>query len=430
MVRFIFFCLILFVGAIVQPLKGAGKSDTLSSTGLTVVRYDSLSAVIKSYIDESSGKYFQDPVVPRFLIKDRKDSFIFGIGGYVAAHGYYDHNNVEGPYFMVGSIPVGTNRINPNYFDLSMAQTRLSFKVIGVTNAGVINAYVETDFMGSGTTIRLRHAYLEFLGIKVGKGWSTYMDDESINTIDPEGPLSLSTRLLPLISFSNKFGDHLKLGVALEFPQDVTVTFPGALTPSGDTESHQALQSYPDIPLSIIYNKNNWHLYFGYNQRIMKFSELGKVFNPHYTYSAQISGNYTFETGEEYTHKIYGQVLHTYGMADCIQDLGSMGYNAVVSSDLSSIKLIHNTATHLGYHFAFKGKNQINFAYSYMKQWDLDSLGYENLYDQGHYAVLNYMREFLQYGTFGVEGLWGMRQNNNGARGYNFRINLYLRYDF
>ena len=138
------------------------------SAAFSVVKYDTLSYVIKSYIEESSSKYFQDPTIPRFLIKDRTDSFIFGVGGYVAALGYYDNNNLAGPYFMVSSIPVGNKRLNPNYFDLNMSQTRLSFKVIGITKRGVVNAYIETDFAGSNYAMRLRHAYLEFMGIKIG----------------------------------------------------------------------------------------------------------------------------------------------------------------------------------------------------------------------------------------------------------------------
>ncbi|MBR2948085.1 MAG: hypothetical protein IKC17_05805 [Bacteroidales bacterium] len=407
--------------------EAIAKSD---SSKLSVVRYDTLSAVIKSYIEESSSKYFQDPVVPRFLIKDRKDSFIFGIGGYVAAHGYYDNNALIGPYFVVSSIPMGNARLNPNYFDLSMAQTRISFKVIGVTKSGVINAYIETDFMGDNYAMRLRHAYLEFMGIKVGKTWSTYMDDTNINTIDPQGPMSLSTRLLPLVSYSIKQAEKYKFTVALEFPQDVTITFPGGLTPSGDVEVHQALQSYPDIPVSLIYDNGPYHLFLGYNQRVMKFSELGKKFSPHYTFSAQLSGSYAFETNGVMEHKIFLQGIHTYGMADCIQDLGNIGYNAVISADLSRIELIHNSAFYAGYHLGFLGKNQINLLYSHLKQWNLDSLGYDNLYDSGHYVCFNYMREFLEYGIFGVEGLYGMKRDISGNRGDNFRISLYLRYDF
>ena len=67
---------------------------------------------------------------------------------------------------------------------------------------------------------------------------------------------------------------------------------------------------------------------------------------------------------------------------------------------------------------------------SNLKQWNLDSLGYDNLYDSGHYVCFNYMREFLEYGIFGVEGLYGMKRDISGNRGDNFRISLYLRYDF
>lgn len=424
---------IFAVAAMLLLLVTCGRETAFAkgdSAAFSVVKYDTLSYVIKSYIEESSSKYFQDPTIPRFLIKDRTDSFIFGVGGYVAALGYYDNNNLAGPYFMVSSIPVGNKRLNPNYFDLNMSQTRLSFKVIGITKRGVVNAYIETDFAGSNYAMRLRHAYLEFMGIKIGKGWSSYIDNSYVSTIDPEGPMSLATRLLPLVSYTRKIGKYYKMTVALEFPQDVTVTFPGTMTESGNSESHQVLQSYPDIPVTFMYDRGPCHFFVGYNQRLMKFSELGKKFAPHYTFSGQLSGSYSFGQTETLSHKIFLQGIHTYGMADCIQDLSNLGYNAIVSSDLQTIDLIHNTAFYAGYSIEINKKNQINFVYSYLKQWNLESLGYDDLYEQGHYAAVNYMREFLDYGTFGVEGLWGMKQQVGGKRGNNFRINLYIRYDF
>jgi hypothetical protein len=268
------------------------------------------------------------------------------------------------------------------------------------------------------------------MGIKIGKGWSSYIDNSYVSTIDPEGPMSLATRLLPLVSYTRKIGKYYKMTVALEFPQDVTVTFPGTMTESGNSESHQVLQSYPDIPITFMYDRGPCHFFVGYNQRLMKFSELGKKFAPHYTFSGQLSGSYSFGQTETLSHKIFLQGIHTYGMADCIQDLSNLGYNAIVSSDLQTIDLIHNTAFYAGYSIEINKKNQINFVYSYLKQWDLESLGYDDLYEQGHYAAVNYMREFLDYGTFGVEGLWGMKQQVGGKRGNNFRINLYIRYDF
>ena len=51
--------------------------------------------------------------------------------------------------------------------------------------------YIETDFYGSGSVLRLRHAYGSYGGLLAGQTWSTFVDDDNFpNTIDFESPMA------------------------------------------------------------------------------------------------------------------------------------------------------------------------------------------------------------------------------------------------
>ena len=81
---------ILFIIIVLQlfyPLYSQNKKEDKKPPLIQMTYQDSLSSILKSYVEATSSKYFQDPRIPRFLMVDRNDTFVFGIGGYVAAHG-------------------------------------------------------------------------------------------------------------------------------------------------------------------------------------------------------------------------------------------------------------------------------------------------------------------------------------------------------
>ena len=87
------------------------------------------------------------------------------------------------------TIPVdGSEGSNSN---LHAKETRLSLDMRGPVEGKELRMYVETDFYGSGSVLRLRQAYGSYGGLLAGQTWSTFVDDNNFpNTIDFESPMA------------------------------------------------------------------------------------------------------------------------------------------------------------------------------------------------------------------------------------------------
>lgn len=417
---------VLFAAIVLQismPLfsQNIKEKEVRNGPFFQMMYQDSLSSFLRSYVNATSSKYFQDPRIPRFLMVDRSDKFVFGIGGYVAALGYYDYRSMPGPSFVLNRIPIQSKMLPGDSFDLNMGLTRLSFKIIGRSKLGMINAYIETDFNNSQYHLRLRHAYIEIWGLRVGQSWSTYMDSEIMNTVDPQGFASLSSCRVPLLSYTALIGNGFKISAALEFTQKVSTTV--------DENIVEAKQVFPDMPISFSYSNKHFHIYAAYNQRMMKLSELGENAVSRYTSSFQLSGNVKINPEGEVNHIIYAQGIYNYGMNDRIQDLAGQGTSVIISSGKRLMDIPSSIGCYGGYHIKF-GKSQFNAGYSYVRLWTDKELACGKIYKNAHYAVLNYMYNIARYGIVGLEAVYGYRKNILNQSGDDFRINLYLRYDF
>ncbi|HMC76355.1 MAG TPA: DcaP family trimeric outer membrane transporter, partial [Vicinamibacterales bacterium] len=75
------------------------------------------------------------------------------------------------------TIPVdGSEGTNSN---IHAKETRLFLDIRGPVEGKELKMFVETDFYGSGSTLRLRHAYGSYGGLLAGQTWSTFVDDNN-----------------------------------------------------------------------------------------------------------------------------------------------------------------------------------------------------------------------------------------------------------
>jgi hypothetical protein len=72
-------------------------------------------------------------------------------------------------------------------------ETRLSLDIRGTVEEHELQMYVETDFYGTSSALRLRHAYGRYNGLLAGQTWSTFMDEDNFpRTIDFESPTAFA----------------------------------------------------------------------------------------------------------------------------------------------------------------------------------------------------------------------------------------------
>lgn len=117
--------------------------------------------------------------------------------------------------FDVRTIPLdGSEGTNSN---VHAKETRLSLDVRGQAEGKEVRMFVETDFLGSGTTLRLRHAWGSYGGLLAGQSWSTFMDEDNLpRTIDLESPMAFASVRQAQARWTQKLGKPVTWSIAVE----------------------------------------------------------------------------------------------------------------------------------------------------------------------------------------------------------------------
>jgi hypothetical protein len=93
--------------------------------------------------------------------------------------------------FDTRTIPVdGSEGTNSN---IHAKETRLNLDIRGMAEGRELRMFIETDFYGTSSALRLRHAYGSYGGLMAGQTWTTFMDDDNLpRTIDFESPTAFA----------------------------------------------------------------------------------------------------------------------------------------------------------------------------------------------------------------------------------------------
>ena len=101
----------------------------------------------------------------------------------------FDPLNVQ-DRFETSAIPVGggTAASDGGSVDVIATPSRFNFDLRTPTGVGYMRAFIEGDFGGAKSTLRLRHAYGQWRRLIFGQTWSTFADPEAEHDgIDFEG---------------------------------------------------------------------------------------------------------------------------------------------------------------------------------------------------------------------------------------------------
>lgn len=373
-----------------------------------------------SMMKEAFPLAFNDPVAPRFIFFDDNKKFIFGVGGYVQVTGAYDFNGVQDyNYFTTSNIALKGHQPGASY-GLTVGQSRLFFKLVGNTDVGKLVSYIEMEFEGPQQAPVLRQAFVQFRGFLVGQTWSTFGDMSSVpTTIDEEGPSSGIEIRQPMVRYTQKFNDSWQASLALEYVQ--------ASYSKGDfTESIR--QKVPDIPMNVKYTmKNGSHLQAGAILRNISYKDMVKDDDKIKTgWGVMMSGNLNLCAKTSFMFQgVYGK-----GIANYIQDISGIGYDLVPNP-------AHNGRLEAPGMWGAFGAFQRNWTsklssslmYSYAR---LESKGTltGTTYKYAQYAAANLMWNFTEYGTTGIEYVFGRRNDFNHNYGNASRINAMIQYRF
>lgn len=368
---------------------------------------------------------YNDPTAPRFIFFDDDRNFIFGVGGYVQLTGVYDFNGVEDyNHFTTSTIALKGHQPGASY-GMTVGQSRLFFKLIGNTNVGKLVSYIEMEFEGPQSTPTLRQAFVQFHGFTLGQTWSTFGDMTAVPvTIDEEGPSSGIEVRQPMIRYTQDFNDYWQASLALEY---------GGVDYSNGENGEERYtetirQKVPDIPLNIRYKMDNGsHVQAGAILRNISYKDMVKDKDRIKTgWGVMLSGKLNLSEKNSFMFQgVYGK-----GIANYIQDIAGIGYDLVPRThDNGRLKAPGMWGAFGAFQQNWTPRLYSTIVYSYARLLNNGALN-GLTYKYAQYAGINLLWNFTEYGTTGIEYVFGRRNDFNHDYGNASRINAMVQYRF
>lgn len=411
--------------------KAEEKENLDQEESLTVISTKGSTIDIVQDFKSTTGELFSDPKAPRFLLYDQKRDVAFGVGGSLAIRGMYDFGGspTSGTTgFIPYTIPVPGNNLTRNRFAMSASNTSLFFKILG-NNAkiGQFQAYIGGNFTGANNAFILQDAYVKFLGLTIGRTWSTFNDLAVVPpTVDAQGPNGAAEMRTEQIRFSSNLTKNLSFGIAAEL-QQTTGRFG---EPIHDLEMSQRI---PDIPAYLQYG-------FGANQA-SHVRIAGVLRNMNYKNELKDKTEYATGYGVQLSSKInvcpfltlYGQMTYGEGIAQYINDLSGNGLSLVAYNDNDGkMKAVEAMGWFAHAQFNITKNLYATVGYSQAKVFDnKEKLALsENAYRYGQYAVGNVFYNLTSDLQVGVEYIYGNRVDISGEKAGANRFDALVQFNF
>lgn len=388
--------------------------------------------VVKGVIDDHKSYTrpgFQQVSTPSAIFADKRNTFSFAIGGFVALRAAYSFNRMVDNIDMVPyNIPMEASPATQQELRFDASTSRIFLRGVANTQKlGQVHIFFDLDFRGGATgsyTPRVRSGYVSMLGLTVGRDVTTFCDlTAAPTTIDFQGPNAYNFRFATMIRYEYSFlKDHLKVGAAAEMPA-VSGTY-------GTTLSYIP-QRVPDFPIYFQYSwgeNRDSHIRASAVFRDMNFyNEARETTEDLFGWGVQLSGNIKITKYVDlFMNGVYGQGITRY-----IQDLSNSGLdftpNPVDNSEAQATPM-----------YGWQVAAQVNIlpnlfvsgGYSTVAVCKKNGYWSENQYKQGQYVFGNIFYNLTPRFILAAEYLWGSRKDVNGVKAHANRINILAKYNF
>ncbi|MDH4130358.1 MAG: DcaP family trimeric outer membrane transporter [Gemmatimonadota bacterium] len=315
-------------------------------------------------------------------------------------------------------------------FSIDARQTRLKagFTVRG-TPLGAIESYLESDFYGpSGqTTLRLRHAYMDFQHFRIGQWWSTFADmDVNPRTADFDGPTTGILVRSAMLRYSTAMwkgttptANGTWFTVSLEAPRSDARFSP-------DTVTSAAFQPLPDLVANVRFQRARGHVQLSAVARDLRYNdgtENQDLFGRGLALSGAIK---TTELGS----KLMVQLIAGKGIQRYMVSLGGFNIEAVPETP-GSTKLtpLPTYGGYLAYDSQWSKKYHSTFVGGATIIPD-DRSGSPGPFFRGFYGSANLFWDGAPNLTIGPEILYGVRWNPDDSSSDALRLTILAKYGF
>jgi DcaP outer membrane protein len=376
--------------------------------------------------------------------------------GFVRVDGIYDfHPMGSTDDFVTSTIPVpqqrGQNAV------LTPRSTRIGFDTETPLDFcdWTVKTRIETDFFNGNTSgafgsfpIRLRFAWVDVGPFLIGQTASLFMDyDVFPKVVDYEGPGGMVLVRQPLFAIRQPIGEKMKVTVGIEQPYSDIQWFNGTswvvnpgtgiITTPGVPKN---IQDMPDLTANFRYVGDNGHVQVaGIGRKLTYLPAIGSAID-RYGYGFNLTGSYhpwaalsdTPSSGDDATplskSRVSGQYAAGHGISRYIQDSNGAGLDATFDP-ANGFQLIPAYGWLVSYEQWWTTKWASNFTYG-QNSADLTSTLPGTTYKGANYIAANLV--WFPYERFGVglEYLHGYREDKDGQKADNTRIQLAIRYGF
>jgi hypothetical protein len=353
----------------------------------------------------------------------------FQIGGYVQADAIFDADRIGNKdSFVVSTIPTGGDKTGAGDTNFSIRQTRLFLKTQTPTqNWGNLVTYVEIDFFGTdGAEPRIRHAYGQ-VGDKhqllAGQTWTAFQDATVFpSTLDFQGPPGLITNRRPQVRYRHEWSKEWIGVIAVEDPNS-EITIPAGFSGEKSTP-------YPDLAGNVRWAPTWGHLQLSGVLRYLQFDPDAGSRESEVGYGLNLTGSLkTIKLDDKHIDSVLFQVAGGNGIARYVNDTNGLGLDAFMGApgeDLDGLPLF---AGMLAYQHWWNPKMGSTFGYSYVSVDNADGQAGSD-YHSGQYGVANLRYYPAERVMLGGEVLYGIREDNDGDKGDDLRLQFSVQYKF
>ncbi|WP_413581189.1 DcaP family trimeric outer membrane transporter [Bdellovibrio sp. HCB288] len=307
---------------------------------------------------------------------------------------------------------------------LSPRQTRLGVQGNTLVSGDNLKSRIEFDFFGVGkdagkVTPRLRHAYGEWGTVLVGQTWSNFMDVDGFpNIVDYWGPTGMVFIRTPQIRYTPITGTST-VSVALENPcADLDASL-GAVSMDN---------KYPDLSAKYRYSPEWGHLNVSGIVRYLGFDSTGAVNadpkDHKMGWGVNLSTSYVIGSADKLIlSAVYGDGIANY-MNDGGTDLAADGPPGDLQA--KAVPLLGWVA-YFDHRWSEIWSSSIGFS-----KTEVTNTNYQaaDAYKFGEYSSVNMLYTPDKNVLMGAEFLYGLREDKDGDRGEDYRVQFTFKYIF
>ncbi|HEY5920491.1 MAG TPA: DcaP family trimeric outer membrane transporter [Kofleriaceae bacterium] len=376
---------------------------------------------------------------PEATPPEEPDATKFEIYGFAMLDGGYDFGHIGNPDWFDTVRPTKLPAFDDQFGKggrtfAGVRQTRFGVRATVPTDVGKMDGKFEFEMFGTGvdegqTTIRLRHAYVDWKQLRAGQTWSPFMDiDVFPNSIEYWGPNGMTFFRNVQLAWMPLQGDT-RVTVALERP--------GASADTDNYADRVELDNVvprfpaPDLSAEARYAGGWGHIKGAGILRWITWDDLdpaapdldGDAFGWGLTVSSNIKAGPALIK----LQAVYGEAIQNY-MNDAGADIGPEA-TGDPAAPLDGIAMgCLGLVGFVDLEWSERYTSSVGYSYVWIDNSEDQT---DDAFHAGHYALANLLYHPTDKLMLGGEFQFGRRENNNDDFGVNdFRLQISVRYSF